>query len=143
MQSNEVCLVGLLCQELEPSAALVPAVEDPQIYYESVVMYARYRPARFKDMPVRAMPASFVQLCMRFQYQPAIVKQSSSRTFSSLTLPTKVQSTFKRVIPAGTFASSAFAEAFFRSKRCFRYDQSTCFQPGHEYYEVRIVLTWM
>ncbi|GLI60701.1 hypothetical protein VaNZ11_002794 [Volvox africanus] len=47
-----------------------------------------------------------------------------------------VKSTFRRVVPAGTFASSSFSQAFFRSKGCFRYDQSTCFPPGHEYYEV-------
>ncbi|GIL50772.1 hypothetical protein Vafri_6912 [Volvox africanus] len=46
------------------------------------------------------------------------------------------KSTFRRVVPAGTFASSSFSQAFFRSKGCFRYDQSTCFPPGHEYYEV-------
>ncbi|EFJ47903.1 hypothetical protein VOLCADRAFT_104960 [Volvox carteri f. nagariensis] len=46
------------------------------------------------------------------------------------------KSTFRRVVPAGTFASSSFAQAFFRSKACFRYDKSTCFPPGHVYYEV-------
>ncbi|GIM04910.1 hypothetical protein Vretimale_9369 [Volvox reticuliferus] len=46
------------------------------------------------------------------------------------------KSTFRRVVPAGTFASSSFSQAFFRNKACFRYDQSTCFPPGHEYYEV-------
>ncbi|KXZ42960.1 hypothetical protein GPECTOR_109g203 [Gonium pectorale] len=46
------------------------------------------------------------------------------------------KSTFRRTVPAGTFASSAFATAFFREKTCFRYEQAACFQPGHEYYEV-------
>ncbi|KXZ42958.1 hypothetical protein GPECTOR_109g201 [Gonium pectorale] len=46
------------------------------------------------------------------------------------------QGTFQRTVPAGTFASSAFASAFFKSKGCFRYEQEDCFTQGHEYYEV-------
>ncbi len=55
----------------------------------------------------------------------------------TLGIPQTKQSAFRREIPAGTFASSSFSTAFFRSKACFRFDQSACFPPGHEYYEVR------
>ncbi|GIM12312.1 hypothetical protein Vretimale_15676, partial [Volvox reticuliferus] len=42
---------------------------------------------------------------------------------------------FQEAVPASTFASVDFARAFFRSKRCFRWDQSLCLPPGHKYYE--------
>ncbi|KAG2487340.1 hypothetical protein HYH03_014056 [Edaphochlamys debaryana] len=45
-------------------------------------------------------------------------------------------STFRRMVPPGTFASSSFAQSFFRSKGCFRYDQSACFTPDSPFYEV-------
>ncbi|KAG2445381.1 hypothetical protein HXX76_000003 [Chlamydomonas incerta] len=43
---------------------------------------------------------------------------------------------FQHPAPAGTFASTAFALKFFRTKGCLRYDASTCFQPGDQYYDV-------
>ncbi|GIL67639.1 hypothetical protein Vafri_20979 [Volvox africanus] len=42
---------------------------------------------------------------------------------------------FQEAVPASTFASVDFAREFFRSKRCFRWDQSLCLPPGHKYYE--------
>ncbi|KAG2497903.1 hypothetical protein HYH03_004168 [Edaphochlamys debaryana] len=45
-------------------------------------------------------------------------------------------SVFNHPVPASTFESSAFALEFFRHQRCFRFDQSACFKPGDEYYEV-------
>nr|ACF39778.1 PAS domain sensory protein FXL1 [Chlamydomonas reinhardtii] len=49
---------------------------------------------------------------------------------------TQVDAIFNHPVPASTFASASFATGFFRAKRCFRYDQSACFQEGHQYYEV-------
>ncbi|GFR49215.1 hypothetical protein Agub_g11131, partial [Astrephomene gubernaculifera] len=51
-------------------------------------------------------------------------------------VPITQNSVFDRPVPASTFASTAFANAFFRTKRCFQYDQSGCLQPGDTYYEV-------
>ncbi|EFJ48000.1 hypothetical protein VOLCADRAFT_91579 [Volvox carteri f. nagariensis] len=45
-------------------------------------------------------------------------------------------STFRRYVPAATFASASFARLFFQSKGCFRIKQETCFTPGNEYYEI-------
>ncbi|KAG2486668.1 hypothetical protein HYH03_014723 [Edaphochlamys debaryana] len=47
-----------------------------------------------------------------------------------------LNSTFRREVPAGTFESTAFAQAFFKAKQCMRYEQHTCFPEGHLYYEV-------
>ncbi|GFR46157.1 hypothetical protein Agub_g7684 [Astrephomene gubernaculifera] len=47
-----------------------------------------------------------------------------------------VNGTFRHEVPAGTFASSSFAQAFFRAKGCMRADPTGCFKPGHRYYEV-------
>ncbi|KAG2441028.1 hypothetical protein HXX76_003881 [Chlamydomonas incerta] len=49
---------------------------------------------------------------------------------------TQVDAVFNKPVPASTFASASFASEFFRAKRCFRYEQDTCFQPGDQYYEV-------
>ncbi|KAG2497227.1 hypothetical protein HYH03_004816 [Edaphochlamys debaryana] len=49
---------------------------------------------------------------------------------------TQANSVFNHPVPASTFASASFATEFFRAKRCFRYDQNACFEPGHVYYEV-------
>ncbi|PNW74156.1 hypothetical protein CHLRE_13g587550v5 [Chlamydomonas reinhardtii] len=49
---------------------------------------------------------------------------------------TQINSVFNHPVPASTFASASFANEFFRAKRCFRNDQSACFQEGSEYYEV-------
>ncbi|KAG2486663.1 hypothetical protein HYH03_014719 [Edaphochlamys debaryana] len=38
-------------------------------------------------------------------------------------------------VPAGTFQSTDFANSFFKSKECMRYDKNACFQPGSIYYE--------
>ena len=48
----------------------------------------------------------------------------------------QINSVFNHPVPASTFASASFANEFFRAKRCFRNDQSACFQEGSEYYEV-------
>ncbi|GIL74348.1 hypothetical protein Vretifemale_4277, partial [Volvox reticuliferus] len=52
------------------------------------------------------------------------------------TAVSQANSIFTHAVPASTFASAAFADAFFRTKRCFRYNQSLCAQPGSPYYEV-------
>eukprot|EP00198_Chlamydomonas_reinhardtii_P011685 XP_001701022.1 predicted protein [Chlamydomonas reinhardtii] len=49
---------------------------------------------------------------------------------------TAVNAIFNKPVPASTFASASFASEFFREKRCFRYEQDTCFKPGDQYYEV-------
>ncbi|KAG2443454.1 hypothetical protein HXX76_001811 [Chlamydomonas incerta] len=49
---------------------------------------------------------------------------------------TQMNSVFNHPVPASTFASASFANEFFRAKRCFRYEQSSCFQVGHQFYEV-------
>ncbi|GLI61938.1 hypothetical protein VaNZ11_004468 [Volvox africanus] len=49
---------------------------------------------------------------------------------------TQMDSVFKHSVPASTFASTSFASEFFRSKRCFQYDQGGCLRPDDEYYEV-------
>ncbi|PNW79942.1 hypothetical protein CHLRE_08g373200v5 [Chlamydomonas reinhardtii] len=52
-------------------------------------------------------------------------------------LPTSmIGSRFQHVAPAGTFASTTFALMFFRTKGCLRLDPTTCFPPGHQYYDV-------
>ncbi|GBF97005.1 hypothetical protein Rsub_09802 [Raphidocelis subcapitata] len=38
--------------------------------------------------------------------------------------------------PAAAFASEAFAYLFFRTKACLREDPTSCYPPGHEYYEI-------
>ncbi|KAG2434419.1 hypothetical protein HYH02_012249 [Chlamydomonas schloesseri] len=49
---------------------------------------------------------------------------------------TQTSAVFNHPVPPSTFFSSAFATEFFRAKRCFRYDQTTCLKPGDQYYEV-------
>ncbi|KAG2423934.1 hypothetical protein HXX76_014875 [Chlamydomonas incerta] len=49
---------------------------------------------------------------------------------------TQTSAVFNHPVPPSTFFSSAFATEFFRSKRCFRFDQATCLEPGDPYYEV-------
>ncbi|KAG2497251.1 hypothetical protein HYH03_004835 [Edaphochlamys debaryana] len=49
---------------------------------------------------------------------------------------TQANSVFDHPVPASTFASASFATEFFRAKRCFRYEQESCFPEGHVYYEV-------
>ncbi|KAG2431591.1 hypothetical protein HYH02_013284 [Chlamydomonas schloesseri] len=52
-------------------------------------------------------------------------------------LPTSlIGSRFQHPAPAGTFASTAFALKFFRTKGCLRYNTTACFPPGHQYYDV-------
>ncbi|GLI70439.1 hypothetical protein VaNZ11_015349 [Volvox africanus] len=52
------------------------------------------------------------------------------------TAVSQANSVFTHAVPPSTFASASFADAFFRTKRCFRYNQSLCAQPGSPYYEV-------
>ncbi|EFJ46271.1 hypothetical protein VOLCADRAFT_93382 [Volvox carteri f. nagariensis] len=52
------------------------------------------------------------------------------------TAASQVNSVFTHAVPPSTFASSAFAEAFFKTKRCFRFNQSLCAKVGSPYYEV-------
>ncbi|GFR46145.1 hypothetical protein Agub_g7671, partial [Astrephomene gubernaculifera] len=47
-----------------------------------------------------------------------------------------VNGSFRHEVPAGTFASSSFAQTFFRAKGCLRLDPRGCLQPGDPYYEV-------
>ncbi|PNW79070.1 hypothetical protein CHLRE_09g399663v5 [Chlamydomonas reinhardtii] len=49
---------------------------------------------------------------------------------------TQTSAVFNHPVPPSTFFSSAFATEFFRSKRCFRFDQEACLKPGDQYYEV-------
>ena len=51
-------------------------------------------------------------------------------------LPPQTSAVFNHPVPPSTFFSSAFATEFFRSKRCFRFDQEACLKPGDQYYEV-------
>ncbi|KAG2486667.1 hypothetical protein HYH03_014722 [Edaphochlamys debaryana] len=46
-----------------------------------------------------------------------------------------LNSTFRHEVPPSTFASTDFAQAFFKAKKCFRYEHSTCFSEGHQFYE--------
>ncbi|GFR45040.1 hypothetical protein Agub_g6410 [Astrephomene gubernaculifera] len=48
----------------------------------------------------------------------------------------QVNSVFTHPVPASTFSSSMFAYEFFKTKRCFRYNQTLCAKPGSKYYEV-------
>lgn len=43
---------------------------------------------------------------------------------------------FQHPVPASTFASRDFATAFFRTKRCFRFNQTLCAKEGSPWYEV-------
>ncbi|GLC73343.1 hypothetical protein PLESTF_001365300 [Pleodorina starrii] len=49
---------------------------------------------------------------------------------------TQLDSVFQHAVPPSTFASTAFANEFFRYKKCFQYDKAECLKPGDEYYEV-------
>ncbi|KXZ46877.1 hypothetical protein GPECTOR_40g611 [Gonium pectorale] len=48
----------------------------------------------------------------------------------------QANSQFQHAVPPSTFASASFAEAFFKTKRCFRFNQTLCAKPGSPYYEV-------
>ncbi|KAG2432252.1 hypothetical protein HXX76_009170 [Chlamydomonas incerta] len=43
---------------------------------------------------------------------------------------------FQHPVPASTFASKSFADQFFRTQRCFRYNQTLCAKPTSPWYEV-------
>eukprot|EP00877_Chromochloris_zofingiensis_P013211 jgi/Chrzof1/8143/UNPLg00190.t1 len=43
---------------------------------------------------------------------------------------------FDRNAPAGAFANKEFAHLFFKTTRCLRQDQTGCFKPGTQYYEI-------
>lgn len=43
---------------------------------------------------------------------------------------------FQHPVPASAFASKSFSDEFFRTQRCFRYNQTLCAKPGSPWYEV-------
>ncbi|WIA14495.1 hypothetical protein OEZ85_003017 [Tetradesmus obliquus] len=47
-----------------------------------------------------------------------------------------VNATFDPVAPAAALSNGDVADTFFKTNRCLRKDQSTCFKPGSEYYSV-------
>jgi hypothetical protein len=51
-------------------------------------------------------------------------------------LSTTTRSEFLKSSPAVVFEKAATSELFFSTKDCLRADPSSCFPPGHEYYEV-------
>jgi hypothetical protein len=51
-------------------------------------------------------------------------------------LSTTTRSEFLKFSPAVVFEKAATSELFFSTKNCLRADPSSCFPPGHEYYEV-------
>ncbi|KAG2446966.1 hypothetical protein HYH02_008120 [Chlamydomonas schloesseri] len=48
----------------------------------------------------------------------------------------QTDSVFQHPVPASTFASKSFADQFFRTQRCFRYNQTLCAKPTSPWYEV-------
>ncbi|PNW76743.1 hypothetical protein CHLRE_11g469500v5 [Chlamydomonas reinhardtii] len=46
------------------------------------------------------------------------------------------KSVFQHPVPASAFASKSFSDEFFRTQRCFRYNQTLCAKPGSPWYEV-------
>ncbi|KAG2450421.1 hypothetical protein HYH02_004923 [Chlamydomonas schloesseri] len=94
---------------------------------------------------VRAVAFGFVSqdsIAERESWREQLVRELSyfESEYNSLmyggTPITQVNTVFNKPVPASTFASASFASEFFRDKRCFRYEQETCFQPGDQYYEV-------
>jgi hypothetical protein len=51
-------------------------------------------------------------------------------------LSTRTRSEFLRFSPTVVFEKVTTADLFFGTKECLRADASSCFPPGHEYYEV-------
>lgn len=51
-------------------------------------------------------------------------------------IATQADVSFDRNAPAGAFANKEFAHLFFKTTRCLRQDQTGCFKPGTQYYEI-------
>ncbi|KAG2424794.1 hypothetical protein HXX76_014218 [Chlamydomonas incerta] len=49
---------------------------------------------------------------------------------------TQAGGVFQHAVPASTFESGTFSANFFKTDRCFRWDQSKCYTPDSPYYEL-------